>query len=664
MPINFGQFGYRPSTPLGIGGMGEGLDSIIRANQEEARLKQQESQYARTRSDTQNTSAAEFGKGRVNDAYTSQKGRYDQQAKAIADARAAAQGGRYYIADSLVPTILSLGGEARQNPDGTYFFKEGAAPTRGEVDVGAARRQLYMGAPPGTGANQPFEVPGFGAGGGRNPFEPQALSGSSAAALPPSPAAQSMNQGPPPAGALPTQNAGPPPPAAAPDAAGPPPGAARSVAPPGAAWLPPGMDPGPQPVAPEPTSAEADLAALEAVESESEPSAMSTSSQAMDLESQPSTVASPQAQQSGSPQLTGLSNPFQPPGLDPYTIDPEKVRQRNSKSLQPFLGGVADAAGSRFKGRIEAINKHVESLNLPPADAIKVTEKLYGEIFAQMRSEVTAEGQSGRLAQMGEHQQSIRDDKSRQFAVARINKLTDNDSLKATKQKLTAGREAQRLIPDAHRNGNSANALIETIYRMKNTGVMTDKDFERSSAGVQSLWGMIQKGALNKLLRGGGGFDPTTVAELKELVDTSMTSHDETMRIAASSLIRGYRSAPNPIEKEEFGRAIVQFLPEEYLPEEFVEPWMERARQGGQGASVPVIDEGDEQAEMERMAAEEGGVVDVTDGVPAGRHPAAPLAPRAPKRPPSAKATKDPKAMSNAELMEEMKRLEAEANAP
>lgn len=614
MPVNFGNYVYRPATPLGVGGMGEGLDSIIQNNQEKARRAQQESQYARTRSDNQNLNAANFGRDEANTAFASTKGRYDQQMKAIADARAALQAGHTDVADAMVPTILALGGEARKNPDGTYYFKESAAPTRGGVDVGAARRQLYQGAPPGTGAGQPFQVPGFGAGGGRNPFEPQAVPGASAAALPPPPMQ--------PMGGPQTANAGPPPGAAAPDSAGPPPGAARSVPPAGALWLPPGVDPGPQPAAPvapeapvAPTSAEADLAALNAAESEPElpPEGIPASSSAQ----------AAQSGQPGSSQPTG-PNPFQPPGLDPYTIDPQRVRQRNSERLEPFLGGVADAAGSRFKGRIEAINKYVNELGLPPAEAIKVTEKLYGEIFAQMRSEVTAEGQSGRLAQMGEHQQSIRDDKSRQFAVARINKLTDNDSLKATKQKLTAGREAQRLIPDAHRNGNSANALIETIYRMKNTGVMTDKDFERSSSGVQSLWGMIQKGTLNKLLHGGGGFSPTTVAELKELVDTSMASHDETMRIAASSLIRGYRTAPNPIEREEFGRAIVQFLPEEYLPEEFVEPWMERAR-NGQGASVPVIDEGDEQATMQRMAAEEGGVVDVTDGVPAGRHPTAPL---------------------------------------
>lgn len=612
MPINFGDFVYKPH-PLQQWNIGEGLNSIIEGNRERARQAQQESQYARTRSDSQTNNAATFARDNVNTAYDAGKGKYDKQMKAIYDARAAVQSGHHDVADALIPTILALGGQAEKR-GGKYFFKEGAGPTRGEVDVGAARRQLYQGAPPGTGAGQPFQVPGFGAGGQRNPFEPPAVSGASAAALPP------PTQSPPPA--MPAQPSPPPPT-----------GSAGKVPPPDAGWVPP----------------------------EDSTSTMNSSSSAIDLSSQPEAVASPQAEQSGSPQPTG-PNPFQAPGLDPYTIDPEMVRQRNNESLAPFLSGVASAADTgkandRNKGRIEAINKYVNSLNLPPAEAIKVTEKLYGEIFAQMRTEVQAEGQSGRLAQMSQNQQSVRDDKSRQFAVQRINKLTDNDSLKATKQKLTAGREAQRLIPDAHRNGNSANALIESIYRMKNTGVMTDKDFERSSAGVQSLWGKIQKGLLNTLLHPDGGFDPTTVADLKELVDTAMASHDETMRIAASSLIRGYRSAPNNIEREEFGRAIVSFLPEEYLPEEFVEPWMERARKGG---GVPIVSEDDEQATMERMAAEEGGlgVVDV----PAGRHPTTPMArgSRVPPKPPR----KDPKKMSKAELKAEMDRLTEEANAP
>lgn len=596
--------------------LGPALRQLRQQDQAQQGIDNQASQYESTRSDTQATNAANYARDTATAANSKEKLRYDRQMAAIEEARRAGQSGRGGIARALIPQIRELGGQAVENPDGTFFFKEGAAPSLAAPDVAGARQQIYGGAP----------------GPQRNPLDPPALPGASAAALPPKPAQSPAIGAPPapPAGAPPDPG---PPPGAAVDA---PPGPARSVPPEGAVWLPPGVDPGPQP-----TSAEADLAALNAVGGEP------------DLESAPA----PQA-----PEPTG-PNPFQPPGLDDaYTIDPRRVQADNHEHLKNYMEGVRLAMPSRFAPRLEAINKYVSSLGLPPDETLKLVQPMYNEIFAMARSEVTAEGQAGRLEQMGAHQQSIRDDKLRQFAVARINKLTENDSLKDTKKKLTAGREAMDLIPDAHRNGNSANALIESIYRMKNTGVMTDKDFDRSAKGVQSLWGLIKKGALNSLLRTGGGFDPTTVNDLKELVETSIRSHGETMKIAANSLISGYRSAPNPIEREEFGRAIVQFLPEEYLPEEFVEPWMKRAQQGGQ---VPVVE--DEQEAMRRMAAAEGGVVDNVGVVPVpdGRHPTAPTTRAAqPRKTPSAASKKDPKQMTNAELMEEMKRLEAEANAP
>lgn len=650
MPIDFSQFVFRPPA-LQKWGLGSGLDAIIEGNRERARLAQNESQYARTRRDSQSTNAATFARDQANTAYDTSKGKYDKQMKAIADARAAAQSGHEDSARALIPTILALGGEARQNPDGTFYFKEGSAPARGAPDFAGAREQIY--GPSQARASAPFQVPGFGADGKRNPFEPPAVAGASAAALPSNTGVQ--NQGPAPAGALPSQSStqSPAPPGAAAD---PPPGAARSVAPPGAVWLPPGVDPGPQPTTTVEPGAPSQPGAPPA------PPADTTVAPPAGATPPPSSATQAAQQgQSAAPQPTG-PNPFNPPALDPYTIDPRKVRAGNQERLQDYMEGVRLAMPSRFAPRLEAINKYVSSLGLPPDEALKLVQPMYNEIFAMARAELTAEGQAGRLEQMGAHQQSIRDDKSRQFAVARINKLVDSDSLKETKKKLTAGREAYKYIPDAHRNGNSANALIETIYRMKNTGVMTDKDFERSRDGIQSLWGKIKKGLLNGLIHPGGGFDPTTVADLKELIDTAMAANRETMGIARDSLYRAYQAAPNDIEREEFERAIRSFLPEEYLPDEFVEPWMERARQGG---GVPMVE--DEQAAMKRMAAEEGGVVDNVGvaPVPAGRHPSRSTErPNPPRKPPEKKRIIDTKPvdqMTNEDMDAAIKELEEEA---
>lgn len=636
MGINFGNYLFRPTVPLQYGGMGEGLNSIIEGNRERARLAQQESQYSRTRSDTQSTNAADFATKQAGTAYDKEKARFDNQSKAIALARAAAQSGDRATANALIPQILELGGQASYDPQTKrYFFKAGDAPVRGAADVGAARRQLYQGAPPGTQANQPFSVPGFGAGGQRNPFAPQALPGASAAALPPQSAPNAGAQPPvppPPGPAAPDPG---PPPGAATDEP-PPPGAARSVPPEGAVWLPPGIDPGPQPEA-----AEADLAALNALESDPEP--VEGNGPAPPDATQVAPPGAPPAA-SGSPDAAG-PNPFTPLALDPYTIDTQEVARENATQLDPVLRGIESAVSSRFRTGVEQYNRGLGSLGMTPAATLELMKPYFQELMSNTRAELTSEGQAGRLAMTARQQEAVRDDKDRAVGWNKGKDLTNMDGLKETKRKLQTAQGIDKLLDAGHRNSVAANALIRELYRLYSSGVMTDNDYKQTKGDeLLTLWEAVKNKSVEKLFNpNGGGLAPGVVKNMRELVHIALDNNRAAAAEARNSLYRLHKQIQNPVERRGLQEYMMAVLPEEYYPPEF-------NQRGSGGEDVPTVAPEDEEATMRRMAAEEGnlGVVDV----PEGRHPGAP---------PAAGPKKDLSKMSDAEFAAEMQRQNEEA---
>lgn len=639
MAIDFSQFVFQP-TPLRSWNYGEAFKNVIEGNRERARLAQDESQYARTRSDTQNTNAADFASKNATAAYDTAKTKYDEQLRAINKGRMAAQSGHADTARALVPMVRALGGEARQNPDGSFFFKEGSAPQRGMPDVGAARRQMYQGAPPGTQANQPFQVPGFGPNGQRNPFAPQALPGAPAAAL------QGQQQAPAPPN---VPDAGPPPGAAKDD---PPPGIARSIAPAGAVWLPPGMDPGPQPepAPPEQTSAEADLAALNAVESEPEPG---------------DAAAAPQpAPQAATPDR----NPLAPPAIDDiYTIDPSMVRRENAKRLDPVLKGLTAATPDRFTELLGQFTSQLSELGYSPDETLKLMQPYYEQLMAAYRGEVAAEGQAGRLALSARHQESVQEDKYRQIGIRRAKDLVSLDNLKETKRRIEATRDIDSYLDSAHRNANTADALIRKIYDMQAKGVMTDKDYEQTKGEqLKTVWQAIKDRTIEKLFNpNGGGLAPDVVSNIRELVHIAMENNARAAGSARDSLFRAWRTTQNEAERRGIADTLTASLPEEYWPEEL--------SHAGQSENVPTYDPSrtGQFDSTEMPSEEEGGPqldprsYDPTDGPPPLGDDNLGVAPlpdvrgsNVPKKPP-----RDVKKMTNAAIHERVKQLKAKAEA-
>lgn len=592
MAFNPGQFVYQP-RPLQQFDFGEASRDVIQAYQERKRREQQESQYARTRSDTQTEQATDFASKQAEAAYKTQADRYQRRLALISQARAAAQGGHYNAARALMPTILELGGQATETGDPgapDFRFEAGSEPTRGPVDIGAARRQMYQGAPPGTQANQPFQVPGFGPNGQRNPFAPQALPGAPAAAL--------AGQQPPPAPAnVPPPDAGPPP-GAAKDDLPPPPGIARSVAPAGAVWLPPGMDPGPQPeeaAPPEQTSAEADLAALNAVESEPEPG---------DAAAAPAGQAAPE-------DLTG-PNPF-----DPYVIRTSDVQANNERQLEPFFRGLKNAAPSRYSSQVEQFGKGARALHLSPEETLEATKGWSDQMIRMLNAEVTAEGQASRADAMAAQRQSVQDDKDRRDARKVADGLIRVNNLQDTNKKAAAAREAGMLAKRAETNGSVANALIESLYKMRNTGVMTDVDFSRTESGIQGIYGAIVNNTLKQFIDQNGGLHPAMVRRIQELINLTEQAHRATLMDSVGALHRAYQGANSQAARDVYRETIENNFGREMWPEEFTK------RQPG-GYEIPTYDpEKTGQFDSTEMPSpEEGGPqldprsYDPTDGPP------------------------------------------------
>lgn len=612
MAIDFSKYVYQP-RPLQQWDIGEGLNDIIQGNRAREVAGRQERQFQQNRGDSQAQFSANFAKQQGDSQNTAATTRHQVQTEAVNKATMAAQKGDWNTARALLPRILELGGEATESgtPESPIFrFKAGAAPARPPLDMGGARRQIY---------------------GGGNPMDPPSLPGASAAAAgTPNP----MNQGPTLAGNL----TGPPPGPAA--AADPPPGAARSAAPPGAVWLPPGTDPGTNGAPPpDPAAAQTDPS----TGTSSSPPAPSAPPAA----GAPPGGAAQQTEQPGSPQLTG-PNPF-----DPYTIDTSAVMASNRMRLDPMLKGIADASG-RYKPDVEAFNQNLHKLRLDPSATLEAAKPYFSELTGLYRGQMAAEGQSNRLDAMRANQQSIQDNKDRTDARAVANRTIENNNLKKIKDQLTASSAALSLIDQAGSNPNVANALIETLYKMRNTGVMTDKDFERSSKGAQSIWSGLKNDTLNTFFQKNGGFNPDMVRDLRELIDVGTRNSRAAMMEARNGLYRAWQNAPTESHRQVYDESIRIFFPPEYLPEEFKETW----EKGGGGEEVPTHDQADEEAVMRRMQEEENlGVTPLPNMRSEPGRAGAVRGSRVPAKPPRKPKEKDVKDMTDDEVRAEMKKV-------
>lgn len=594
--------------------LGPSIRAVIEQNQNQQRIDQQESQYARTRSDTQATTAAEFAAKRGDTTHKAAADRYQQRLKLVDEATQAAQNGDYNTARALRPRILELGGEATEsgNPANPVFrFKAGDEPARAPIDIAGARSQLY--GPSGPSASSPFQVPGFGANGQRNPMDPPALPGAAAASMPQSAPAPGS----------------PAPPAGAPPDAGPLPGKATEGYPGREGMVPPDGAPPPP------------------------------------MEQPASTPPVAQPEQPSSPQLTG------PNPLDPYTIDTSAVQLGNERQLEPFFRGLKNAVPNRFSSQVDQFGQGARALRMSPAATLTAAKPWFSELSGYHRGELASEAQSGAADLRKAQRESMQDNKDRDDARKVVSQVIRTESLTKVKDKLSAVNEARNYAKEAETNGQVANALIESLYRMKNTGVMTDVDFTRSEKGIQGLVGAIKDGVLQQFVSSNGGLHPGMLKRINELINLSEKSHRDSLLKPLESMYRAWKGAKKPIQKDVYEESIRINFPEEYWPKEFsVDP-----TEGG--GDFPSYSPDEEQGAMQDMAAQEGGVVDNVGVVPLpgqrnmprdSRRPGEiinpKLGPKPLRKPPAKKRIIDSKSVDDMtvdEMNQAVKELEEEA---
>jgi hypothetical protein len=324
-----------------------------------------------------------------------------------------------------------------------------------------------------------------------------------------------------------------------------------------------------------------------------------------------------------------------------------------------MLRGIEQAAPSRYQDQVSAFNENLGSLRLSPTATLDAAKPFFQELAGMYRGEVAAAGQSGRAEMMALQRQSAQDDKSRRDARGVVSQIIRTESLTKTKDKVNAAREASELLEGATTNPNMANALIESLYRMRNTGVMTDKDYDRSSKGVQSAWSALKNGTLNTFFQINGGFHPGMVRDIKELIERGSKAHRETLMQSRDAMYRAWKGAPTQAHRDVYDESIRINFPEEYWPEEFTQQY------GGE--QVPEYEQEDEEAVMEQMRQGENLG---RSPVPAGAHPNMPpelplgpgavrgsrVPPKPPRKPPPQKE-KDPKDMTDEEVSAEVKKM-------
>lgn len=283
----------------------------------------------------------------------------------------------------------------------------------------------------------------------------------------------------------------------------------------------------------------------------------------------------PQAAGGEPPQPTG-PNPFGTPAFSPYSINMGDVVARNRRQLQPHLEGMQKAVPGRFGDRMREFTSGVNALGMSPQKALATTQPQLEQMAGLWRGELAAEGQAGRLAmqqgaleQREEDRRFANDLKLRDRAEKGADKIVALQSLQQTNQKYQSGRDAEDLLASAVENPTSANALIEQLYRMRNTGVMTDTDYTNARSGVVSLHQAVKNGVVEMFLKEHGGLNPDTTKMMKEYLDIAMQGHRRKLAAARDGLYRQWKHAKTEVERDAIEGKMRGFFPEEFYPAEF-----------------------------------------------------------------------------------------------
>jgi hypothetical protein len=530
--VDFGQYTYQYRKPESYT-LGPALRAFREQNQNKERMDNQNAQAKAQQSSIDSRFAATFAQDRNSTEHNAAMEKYKRQAT-IADAgRKASWGGDANTARGLGQALLEAGGTFTEamGSDGQpqFTFQAPSQPQQSTPDFQGARDNIFGAQGPKMG--QPHQMPSPAGPGGsllteQSPFGPR---DNPQDRLPGMSAELAGMSGPEELGGGPAVT-----------------------------------DAAPMPE---------ELGMGSPVEQEPEDDGMVAPGQGL-LEQDPGDVE-PSPSAGAQLQSPTLQNPFNTQSFSPYSVDMGQVKRGHQAQLNPLLQGIQNASPTGSPIDVGALNAGMSEINMPVDEAMKLYMPALQSLTSMANGQQAAQAAQGRLQLGTQGQANSREDKLRREAQAKVKNIVANDSLKETKVKLNAANGAYDLLDQAGGNPQAAADLIAQLYRMKNTGVMTDKDFERQVGGIASVWERVKNFTLDKLLSKNGGLNPDTRRNIRMVIDLALKNHKATMRAAASSMGTMYNSAQTPGERYEYGDGFRQFFDQEYWPQDMRQPFVD-----------------------------------------------------------------------------------------
>lgn len=539
MPFNPAQFVFQP-RPLQSFDIGAGFRDLAETRMNNRRLaenkRQAEASIAEqqaARGDLNTRFSAELASTQTDAQRQEVMKRYQEAVGLVDKARGAVAAGDWNGADAMSGRITELGGtvDKQTGAEGrpVYSFKAPQQPGRVRPDYQGTRSEIFGGGG-GPTMGQPFSMPSPsgpppGMFSEQNPFD--SLPGASAeAANPPGMRLQAPE--------APSMAA---PPAAAPPPAGAPPSPAGAASPPQSAPAPDGSDPQTQ-------------AMLGQIGEQLDGSA----------------AGAPGAQPPGAPAPPVTEkNPF-----DPFKLDTNQLIKQNELRLNPYFEGAKGAIPLRFQDRVQSLNQGASALGLPPEETLKLWQPTLNTAAGLMKGEMSAEAAASRTALSGENAELGRNIRLENRTFSRADKIASNTGLKTAIEKLQVANGADAYLNAAVRgNGQAATQLTAQLFRMNQSGVMTDKDFEHASHGAVTIWQAIKDGTIQTLFKNGLTHDQYD--SIKEVLDLSRKNHIQSISNAQNQLWTQVVRAGSEEERKSAEDAIMQLIPQEYWSPEIKE---------------------------------------------------------------------------------------------
>lgn len=216
-----------------------------------------------------------------------------------------------------------------------------------------------------------------------------------------------------------------------------------------------------------------------------------------------------------------------------------------------------------------------------------MAQPMFDQMAGIYRGGLMADAAGARVGATQENAQANRYDRQRDNAFKTGMSILNMDNLKKQKDAVRAADKSFAMLSNAERNPQTANQLINAMHEIGPTGVMSDKDYEHASKGVQSVWQAVKTFTVEKFLKDQGGLDPDVAQNIRDFLQITkevQRSHIEGVRDRLLSL---YRGAQDDSRREGFAESMRSFE-EEYWTPEMYNIFGIPDPNGGGGSETPV----------------------------------------------------------------------------